>query len=35
MADKNEETSVTCEFCKECYTFSPDEIKALLTGGDK
>jgi molecular chaperone Hsp33 len=35
MVAKNEETVVTCEFCKESYTFSPDEIKALLAGSDK
>jgi molecular chaperone Hsp33 len=35
MAARDEETTVTCEFCKECYTFSPDEIKTLLAESDK
>jgi molecular chaperone Hsp33 len=27
---QDEETTVTCEFCKECYRFTRDELKALL-----
>jgi molecular chaperone Hsp33 len=30
MAGKEEATEVICEFCKEHYSFSPDEIKALI-----
>lgn len=30
MAAKDEDTGVICEFCKEHYSFSPDEIKALI-----
>lgn len=30
MAAKDEQTSVVCEFCKERYSFSSDEIKALI-----
>lgn len=30
MAGKGEDTMVICEFCKERYSFSPDDIKALI-----
>jgi redox-regulated HSP33 family molecular chaperone len=27
MAERNEATTVTCEFCKERYEFAPAELK--------
>lgn len=32
MVEQDEPTSVTCEFCKECYSFSGTELKDLLDG---
>ncbi|OEU60590.1 MAG: molecular chaperone Hsp33 [Desulfuromonadales bacterium C00003094] len=32
MVEQDEPTSVTCEFCKECYPFSGAELQDLLDG---
>jgi len=30
LAERAETTNVTCEFCKECYGFTPDELAGLV-----
>jgi molecular chaperone Hsp33 len=29
LADQNEDTVITCEFCREPYAFSPDDLRRL------